>query len=250
MIADRLFHIEGNEIAGITDDDSFKRQLLIDALAQFSQTTAKSLYVIDFLQEKIVYASKNIKLICGMSMEEISDMGDDFYRKYIPDENIRNIIELRNESFRFLKIRNAEERSQYRLSYDFIFKIGEDERLFNQCSVPLLWKEDGLWLLLCAVSPSAGKRVGNGFLRKNGESVFYEYLFGEHKWKKNNVAKITQVEMMVMQLSAQGFTAEQVAEKMCKSVDTIKLYKRQLFKKIGVDSITHALMYNLNYDLL
>ena len=87
-------------------------------------------------------------------------------------------------------------------------------------------------------------------MRKNGEYAYYEYLFGEHKWKKGSVAKITQAEMMVMQLSAQGFTAEQIAEKMCKSVDTIKLYKRQLFKKIGVDNITHALMYNLNYDLL
>ena len=246
----KCFSIVNNEIGEVTEDDNRECQTLLRAVDAFSLTTSSSLYVIDFLQEKIVYASKNIMLLCGKSAEEIYSMGDDFYWQYIPDADIAKIITLRNETFNFLLQKPIQERCLYRLSMDMHFLIGDDERLFTQCSVPLFWKEKGLILLLCAVSASAAKESGNAYLRKKGESVFYEFFFNEHKWKMQRVAKINQIEMRILQLSAQGYTMEQIAEKICKSVDSVKTYKRQLFKKTQSNNIAGTLMYNLNYDLL
>lgn len=246
----KCFSIINNHLGEVTEDDNREYQTLLKAVDVFSMTTSSSLYVIDFLQERIVYASKNIMLLCGKSAEKIYSMGDDFYWQYIPDADIVKIITLRNETFKFLLQKPIQERSLYRLSMDIHFLIGDDERLFTQCSVPLLWKEKGLRLLLCAVSASAANRSGNTYLRKKGEDFFYEYFFNEHKWRMQQVAKINQVEMKILQLSAQGYTMEQIAEKICKSVDSIKTYKRQLFKKTKSNNIAGTLMYNLNYDLL
>ena len=41
-----------------------------------------------------------------------------------------------------------------------------------------------------------------------------------------------------------------IADKLCKSIDTIKACKRALFSKLGVKNIAEALSYATNYKLL
>lgn len=41
-----------------------------------------------------------------------------------------------------------------------------------------------------------------------------------------------------------------IADKLCKSIDTIKACKRGLFSKFGVKNIAEALSYATNYKLL
>ena len=41
-----------------------------------------------------------------------------------------------------------------------------------------------------------------------------------------------------------------IADRMCKSVDTIKACKRSLFAKLGVKNIAEALFHAANYQLI
>jgi DNA-binding NarL/FixJ family response regulator len=54
----------------------------------------------------------------------------------------------------------------------------------------------------------------------------------------------------VLILSAQGLTVAQIAEKMCRSVDTIKTYKRVMFERLGTRSITEALTLATNSGMI
>lgn len=56
-------------------------------------------------------------------------------------------------------------------------------------------------------------------------------------------------EIEVLQLSVTGFTMGEIAERMCKSVDTIKFYKRSAFKKLGVENITEAIAKSMTHRL-
>lgn len=51
-------------------------------------------------------------------------------------------------------------------------------------------------------------------------------------------------------LSTQGYTMADIADIMCKSVDTIKACKRGLFAKLGVKNIAEALYHAVNYRLI
>jgi DNA-binding NarL/FixJ family response regulator len=71
-----------------------------------------------------------------------------------------------------------------------------------------------------------------------------------HKWEEASIAKLTPMETEVLRLSAQGLTMNEIADKSCKSVDTIKFYKRNIFEKFGVSNITEAINFAVNYKLI
>jgi len=48
-------------------------------------------------------------------------------------------------------------------------------------------------------------------------------------------------ELEVLSLSAAGLTMTEVADRMCRSLDSIKTYKRHAFDKLGVANITEAI---------
>jgi DNA-binding NarL/FixJ family response regulator len=43
---------------------------------------------------------------------------------------------------------------------------------------------------------------------------------------------------------------KEISEIMLRSFDTVKFYRRQLLKKLGVQSITEALTFATNYGLI
>lgn len=42
----------------------------------------------------------------------------------------------------------------------------------------------------------------------------------------------------------------EIADRVCKSVDTIKACKRRLFAKLGVKNIAEALFHAVNYQMI
>ena len=51
-------------------------------------------------------------------------------------------------------------------------------------------------------------------------------------------------------LSSRGYSVGEIAEKMHKSEDTVKLCRKQLFDKLDAGNITEAMAYAVNYGLL
>ncbi|MBQ3632216.1 MAG: response regulator transcription factor, partial [Prevotella sp.] len=50
--------------------------------------------------------------------------------------------------------------------------------------------------------------------------------------------------------SAQGYTMKEISDHICRSFDTVKFYRRQLFEKLDVANITEAIAFATNYGLL
>ncbi len=61
---------------------------------------------------------------------------------------------------------------------------------------------------------------------------------------------LSQREVEVVEYIAQGLTAAQVAEKMCLSVHTINTHRKNIFKKLGVNSTTELVRYALKTALI
>ena len=78
-------------------------------------------------------------------------------------------------------------------------------------------------------------------------SVGKEHLF---VWEKKEGITLSETERDVLRLSAQGYTMNDIADRLCKSVDTIKACKRNLFAKMGVKNIAEALFHATNYQMI
>lgn len=68
-------------------------------------------------------------------------------------------------------------------------------------------------------------------MKKSGSKSYYEYSLDKHKWIKKEGITLSETERDVLILSAQGYTMNDIADKLCKSIDTIKACKRTLFSK-------------------
>lgn len=143
------------------------------------------------------------------------------------------------------------ERSDYTISYDFHILKGKRKRLINHKLTPLILTKDGrIWLAMCTISLAAGNEPGNVIMKKPGFGMFYQYSFYDHKWEKHKEIVLTDNEREVLSLSTQGYTMNDIADNICKSVDTVKACKCSIFRKMGVKNIAEALTYAQNHQLI
>ena len=105
-------------------------------------------------------------------------------------------------------------------------------------------------LALCTITQSARNTPGNIIMRMEKSPEYYEYSLTKKTWIKKCDVSLTEIERDILHLSTQGYTMKEIAEKLCKSLDTIKTYKRRLFSKLEVKNITEALSFATNYNLL
>ena len=107
-----------------------------------------------------------------------------------------------------------------------------------------------IWLAFCTVSLAATDEPGHIIMQKNGERGYFEYSTDRHKWERKEGITLSEAEREVLRLSAQGYTMNEIADRVCKSVDTIKACKRSLFAKLGVKNIAEALFHAVNYQMI
>ena len=79
-----------------------------------------------------------------------------------------------------------------------------------------------------------------------GANSYYEYLLREHCWKKKYIPELSEMEQEILALSAQGYTMSDMADMLCRSVDTVKASKKRLFTKLGVRNIASAVSFASN----
>ena len=87
-------------------------------------------------------------------------------------------------------------------------------------------------------------------MQKNGERGYFEYSTDRHKWERKEGITLSEAEREVLRLSAQGYTMNEIADRVCKSVDTIKACKRSLFAILGVKNFAVALFHAVNYQMI
>ncbi len=237
-----LFIKEGE----ITDNDCEHYELTrlyTQLLEAFARNTYMSIYVIDFNKKGFLYVSDNPLFLCGMSAEQVREMGFDFYRTQLPVEDLPILLEIYAAVHQFAGSIPADRKLECSLSCDFRIRHPKSkELLIHHKLTPLhLTKEGKIWLALCVVSISSHNEVGNVEIVCKGTLTRWRYDLQTHKWVECSIVILKEEEKKVLYLSAQGYTMTEIAERMNKSVDTIKGYKRQIFDKLGVTSITEAI---------
>ena len=208
------FFMYENRVEGITDADYQRAQPYVEAAQAFAQTTYQSIYIIDYYRKNFLYVSDNpLFLQCMMSYDFHITHGE--------------------------RLRVGDQRSGIRLL------------LVNHKITPLAMTTEGrVWLALCTVSLSPHKEAGHieFFQFHTGEKR--EYSLEAHRWKSRETITLKPEEKQILTLSAQGYTMKEIAEKMLRSFDTVKFYRRQIFEKLDVQNITEALALATNYGLV
>lgn len=245
------FFISANSVYNISDEEYERVELLINAAKAFARATHQCVYIIDYFRKGFLYVSDNVEMLCGEPVEKVREFGYDLYLKHVPEEELQMLLEINREGFNMANAIELEEKVHYTISYDFHLVNGKKKQLINHTLTPMMMTRDGrIWLALCTIAPSTKNKPGNVVLKKDGENWCYTYSLETHQWGREEAVTLTETERDILRLSSQGYTMDEIATMLCKSIDTIKTYKKRLFAKLEVRSIAEALSYATNYKLI
>ena len=245
------FFIDSNRITGITDEDYILAERALDAVKAISQTAYQSVYVIDYNCRNFLYVSDNPLFLCGYSAQQVKEMGYAFYLNNVPKDEQAMLTEINSAGFSAFEQVSPEDRPRCTMSYDFHLLIHGKKMMINHKITPLLLTPTGkVWLALCTVALSSRKEPGHIYFRILGQSSHKEYDLADHSWHTCEAITLKPEEKQILTLAAQGFTTKEIGEQLFRSENTVKFYRKALFEKLEVTSITEALAFATNYGLI
>lgn len=237
---------------GITEADYEAVAPMIEAVRTIARVMYQGVFVADLNRNNFLYVSDSPLTLMGHQPEEVKEKGYRFLIEKVPQEEQGMMAELVSALFRTHHEKGLRENDTYTISCNFRFMIYGRPVLVNHKVTPLAKDSEGrVWLALCLVSHSAHNGPGHITATIGSSANSMRYSFDEHCWvSQNEQVELSQDERTMLYLTAQGYTMREIAEQMFKSVDTIKMYRKHVFAKLGVSNISEALVYATNYYLL
>lgn len=252
MVKKDDFFIEENKVLHIPDEDYLYMGMYVQFLEAVSRITYKSIYVIDYFKKNFLHVAKNPLFLCGMSAEEVKEMGYEFYLRNVIEDDLPLLLEINRIGFTFAASVAPADRLEYSLGYDFhIIQPSGKPILIHHEITPLHLTRDGkIWLALCIVSLSSQTKSGNIEVTRHGYNLRWKYDMNSKKWIQSPRIELKDYEKDILLLSSQGYTMNEISGKIYKSIDTIKGYKRVLFEKLNVDNISEAISLSIQQKLI
>lgn len=245
------FFIPDNEVKLPEELDYSRVSEYVRSAEAFSRSTYQSVYIIDYFKQNFLYVSPNPMFLCGLSPEQMRDLGYRFYIQYVPEEEQPMLIELNRAGFSFYNNIPVNERREWYISYDFHILNSGRKILVNHKLTPLALTSDGrIWLGLCVVSASTHTDAGHIEMHCVGSSDFFEYNQTTRRWDKRQMPMLTDGEKSVLALSFQGYTMTEIANRIYLSPVTVKKYRQRIFEKLDVRNISEAIVAATNNKLL
>ena len=243
-IEDYKTNISHTSPFGRTDEIPEWLCTIIATLKAVERNISQCIYVLDWPSKEIIYTSTNLAKYC-----KLPAMPPGCYVKY---ENIKDTIpegemKMINEANRALEIlimkMKPQDLLQCTMSCDFHMKSEARMRMMHHKLTPLTINKDGnIGLAVATICTSASGTAGNFFLSKIEWEHYYKYSTETHEWVKREKTMLSELESDILRLAAQGYTVEEIADKLAKSTNTIKAAKRCLFSRMGVNNISQALL--------
>lgn len=245
MEAINSFFDDRNTVNHLSDKDFEQLKDYLSVIDAFARLSYKSVYVIDYQNQSFEYVSDNPLFLCGLSSQEVKELGYAFYFRNVKKEDLELLMKINDAGFSFYERIPVEERKLYTISYDFHL-INERNKpvLINHKLTPIFLNEKGqIWKAMCIVALSPNQTEGNITISKQGCEDFWKFNLDTNTWEKEQKVKLSEREFNILELSARGFTINEIAEKIFASTDTVKFHRRKIFDKFNVQSISEALSY-------
>lgn len=237
---------------GITDADYRSIAPMIEATKTFARVTDQGVIISDMFRKNFLYVSDSPLVLLNHPKEEVLTKGYRLLMENTPQEDRAMMAELIAALFRSNREMGFKDDDTYTISCNFRFMIYQRPVLVNHKVTPLAKDSEGrVWLALCMVSHSAHNRPGHITATIGNSTNRMYYSFDEHSWVcQEESVELTHDERSMLYLTAQGYTMREIADKMFRSIDTVKMYRKHVFSKLGVSNISEALVYATNYHLL
>ena len=232
----------------VSEVDYAKVLPYIESLSALTRVANMSLYVIDYHKKGFLYVSSNPLFLCGYEQKEVRELGYNFYPKVVPPEDMVMLLEINEKGFEYFYQQEQNSKTRYGvfISYDFTMchKNGQKFKVNHKLTPFALTPDGDMWLSLCIVTLSIQEKSGNAYIQQFNSLDRLEYSFKTKRWSVVPAIVLTDREKEILRLSAQGYTEQNIANKIFVEKSTVKFHKNNILSKLGVNNIMEAVYYS------
>ena len=218
-------------------------------LESISRLSGLSFVVVDFSEQKMIYRSKHLLFADLAFQSDIQRKSCNPYWSLIDQKDYNLMTEIEKAYKDLIHGLKGEERRQhsYITSYHIWFR--KKRQVITQKFTPLKLHSDGtLRLGLFQMTISSCNKCGKAAVL--GVDFKYSYDISKRKFLLcKEFMGLTLLEKAILLRAAEGLSSKQIANDLCKSINTIKTHKERLFDKLGVSSMNEALAFAQSYNL-
>jgi len=252
MIDIKDYFTEASNISCIPNEEYENLSDIIEAIDAMSRTTYRGISVIDCYKQNFLYVSDNNYFLYGFTVGEVKELGFNFYINQMQYNDKQIFEEMDIVVYQFLQNYPVENIKDFTLSYDFYImdKYCEQKRLVNHQVTPLkLTKEGKVWLALCVTTHPSNKKAGNITIHKKKAEVYWIYDKKNKKWCQISLPKLSDTEKDILKLFIMGFKTDEVASRINRSPEMVKIHRKRIFNKFGTKNILETITFAKNHRL-
>lgn len=219
---------------------------MLRAVETMNRLYPQMIIVADLRTQGFLYVSHSPFVMEGFDVEEVRARGLDFFRDKVVEED----MEVARVISRMAS-RPIDSAHEWVLSFHYRLQAKNRQLLMNQRLSVLVYDAEGRpWLVLGVLTRPARQVteyiVGGDYCSTRR----YRFVSEREGWAELKELRLSAPERMMLQLSARGFTVEEISEAMCRSRHTVQYYRRRVYEKFGVDEIGAALAAATCYCLI
>ncbi len=230
-----------------TDSERLMLRGILMAIDNMALTSAEQIFITDAVRHRILYTSDK----AGFGIDFSPAMGNysDIPEYVVPEERelMAEIIAAMTQA---PKIVDSAQRQSMRQTFDITVIDRGIRRIINQIHSHIAMTDTGEpWIILSRFYPSPSRHAGNLYCITDRQPIRYD--FTTHQW--NTIAprpSLTPSEETMLLYSAQGYTLEEIASIMYRSVPTIKFYRRCVFEKLEANNLAEAFFRAMTWRII
>lgn len=202
-------------------------------------------YIIDYINKRILYATKGCSLFFGKEVNERSYLDIQHLDSILLPEEVPRISAVNSKVYEFCYSLPIRRRLKFYFTQDYKVraKNGSSILINHRGSILCLTEEGALRLTLCVISYPTSDKVGNAYIKMHDTGIVYEFISSSQKFVEVKTQKLTSKANMIIELASNGKTEAEIARELGISVNTVKYHKKQIFSRIGVKNTAEAVQW-------
>lgn len=232
-------------------DYSERDKYFIQCLTAVEQLMDIDAMILDFQNEKILYATKggifHPIYLSQLRNKEID--GFHFFNEIVYSEDITFLSPVHKAvaEFSYSLPKHRRKCSYYTCDFRVVKKGSNKPVLVNLKESILDITDDGVTRLgLFVFSYPTHDKPGNAYIKMNDTGAIYEYMHSSQKLVEVKTQKITSKSYSILKLSSIGKTESEISKILGISVSTVKYHKKRIFAQTDTKNISEAIQWANN----
>jgi DNA-binding CsgD family transcriptional regulator len=234
------------------DCDETRLAYHLPFLQRLDAIDGSSVALFDMRSRSYRFLTSSFKFLGGYSRADAIEIGPDYFFSLMHEGDRNFVLETVVRTFRLLFSVPAEERKDYKLSFEFSIRAatGNLVRVLQQVVVLELDKRGTIWLVLIANDLAPKSIRDDGLERRLINMKTGQWWLFQPPHQGNDKGTLSRRELEVLGLVANGMASREIAERLFISVATVNNHRQRILEKLGTRSSAEAVRYAAGLGLV